>query len=162
MKNISILIIIFIIGCSKNETMDFKETINNYIIDNPINIDNYNYVVRFYKLETDTIYEINQDRIDFETPVEFTFNSVETIGGKKFKRFIFIGKFLINNRSVYLFDTRDSIGKKFYRELEIFSNIDTIERINALNYPFLPKTKVYRLKNNKINFVEERDTLNFK
>lgn len=164
MKNIYILIIyiIIFIGCNKNETRVFKETINNYMIDYPINIDNYNYVVRFYKLEKDTIFEINQDRIDFDTPVYFTFNSVEKIGGKKFKRFIFIGKIYINNKSVFLFDTRDSIGKNFYRDLKIFSNLDTIEKINDLNYPFIPKTRIYKLKNNTITLVEERDTLNFK
>lgn len=147
-------------GNSQIDTVITKYT-NKY----PIGIKNYDYILRFYRKDTDTIFEISQDRIDIVCPSDFLINFIDSNGVKSIDIdywFVKIGNTNINNKPIFIFDTTDSVGKRLYHNLKIKKQEHEIEEINNFNYPFLPKKRIYKFKNNKLIFLEETDTTRFK
>jgi len=163
---IAILFIILYSSCSENkEDNKINKVVSEYIKKYPIGIKNYDYIVRFYKKDRDTILEISQDRIDMEFPSDFLINFIDSVGNKSINidyKFIKIGNTNINNKLVFIFDTSDSIGKKLYSNLKIKKEEHIIEEFGYFTYPFLPETRIYKYSNNNLIFLEETDTVKFK
>jgi len=154
-------LIILFFSCSrikKNNQLNAIAT--KYIEEYPIGLKNYDYIIRFYKKNNDTILEINQDRIDVIRPIDFIFNEIDTTDiDNPRHRFIKIGNTKINNKQVFIFDTYDTIGKKLYSNLKIKKEEHKIDEVSHLNYPWIPKTRIYKFKNNNLIFLEEIDTV---
>ena len=151
-------------SCINIEENQINTIITKYIDKYPISIKNYDYIVRFYKKDTDTIFEISQDRIDQNHPSDFLINFIDSTGHKSINidyKFIKIGNTKINNKLVFIFDTTDSIGVSFYNNLIIKKEEHKIEKNNHLTYPILPKTRIYKFSKNNLIFIEETDTIKF-
>jgi len=158
-----IIVLAMIYSCSKREAHNQMNTIiSDYTDSYPIGIKNYDYIVRFYKKNRDTILEISQDRIDIDCPSDFSINFIDSTGHKSINidyRFIKIGNTKINNKLIFIFDTNDSIGKKLYTNKKIKKEEHKIEKVKNYNYPFFPKKRIYKFKNNHLIFLEETDTV---
>ncbi len=166
MRIFSTLILLFIIlSCTKSKEDNQIVTIaSNYINTFPIGINNYDYVIRFYKKDNDTILEINQDRVDIEYPLDLSIKPVDSNGkGKNLDyRFIKLGNIKINKKAVFIFGTTDSIGKMFYNHLKLKQSEHEIEEFSQFNYPFLPVTRIFKVRGDKLVFAKEVDTVRFK
>lgn len=161
----SIILLVLFNSCVKSiENEQIISITAKYIEDFPIGIDNYDYVIRFYKKGNDTILEINQDRIDIDSPLDFLIKQkyIGKDNGGIENRFIKIGNVKINKKYVFIFDTSDSIGSSFYNLFKLKKSEHKLDKINQFNYPFLPVTRIFKVKGNNLFFDNEVDTIKFK
>ncbi len=160
-----IVLLLSVLACKKpKENNQIINIASDYINDFPIGIKDYDYVIRFYKKDCDTILEINQDRIDIYFPLDLSVKLVDSNNnGKNLDyKFIKLGNTQINKETVFIFGTTDSIGKIFYNRLKLKKSEHEIEDFNQFNYPILPITRIFKVKGDKLIFVKEVDTVRFK
>lgn len=155
MKKIIFLFFIFF-SCGKKDKNNFKQIISEYIQDYPCNMENYNYTIRFYEKNKDTLFEINQDFETIEYPISSFF---DTTNNQKFE---YIGSTYISGKRVKIFDTNKKIGKKLYSDFKIIKDSIKHGIFTRFSYPIIPITKTYKVVNNDICFFYQRNTLRFK
>lgn len=167
--------LLLILSCenSHNPHTNFKTALDKYIKSYPIEVSkyryvkNYNYVSRIYRKNKDTILEIGQDIPSETLPVDFRIIIVDKIEQSinfQNKEAIYVGYFIRHKRdTIYLFDTKELLGKKLYKSLSINKeDIRPKELLNQLNYPFIPIRDIYKISGNEIELMEKTDTIKFK